>query len=210
MAAESEAAVTTVTRFELYLAKAACKFNAAHFIAHGDGKREHMHGHNYRAEVTVRARDGVGVGADGYLLDFGEVKGHLKALCKDFDERFLCAARNPAMEVTQTDGDGTPCDVTIGSHSGPGQLTMVYKPDNSTFSMPRRDAFVLPLEQSSAELLAKYLCEALLERMGGAAALHSRGLGEVEVGVVETPHQEARCRIALLAADQDDAEATTL
>lgn len=63
--------------------------------------------------------------------------------------------------------------------------------------MPRRDAFVLPLEQSSAELLAKHLCESLLGLLGGPDSLWERGVGEVTVGVVETPHQEARYCVKL-------------
>lgn len=93
-----------------------------------------MHGHNYRAEVTVRGREGIQVNSDGYLLDFGQVKASLKSVCSEMDERFLCAAHNPALGVTQQDASGSPCELTFGADNGAGQLVIVYNPDGSTFS----------------------------------------------------------------------------
>jgi len=56
------------------------KFSAAHFIAY-KGFREPLHGHNYQVSVRV---DG-GLGADGYVLDFGLVKQAVKRVCDRLD-----------------------------------------------------------------------------------------------------------------------------
>lgn len=42
------------------------------------GGRERLHGHNYQVSVWLR---GV-VGDDGYVVDFGELKKVIRALCK--------------------------------------------------------------------------------------------------------------------------------
>ncbi|KAA0158255.1 hypothetical protein FNF31_05489 [Cafeteria roenbergensis] len=183
--------------FELFVAKAACKFNAAHFIAHPDGYRERMHGHNYRAEITVKGRQGWALGEDGYLLDFGSVKKALKASCAELDETFLCPAKCAATVVTQLGAEGEVVPLAPGRWDGRGTLRIVVKHDGAEFTMPRSDAIVLPLEQASAELLAWYICCHTLERLGGPAALWAQGAESLRVGVVETEHQEASFTLPL-------------
>jgi len=67
--------------------------------------------------------------------------------------------------------------------------------------MPRADAVVLPIAQASAELLARHLCVEVLEQLGGSATLWSKGAAALTVGVVETPHQEARYTVPLAPRD---------
>ena len=42
----------------LRLSKQAMKFSAGHFTLFGPGKRERLHGHDYRVSATLRARVG--------------------------------------------------------------------------------------------------------------------------------------------------------
>ena len=101
------------------------------------GKRERLHGHNYRVEVTVEGREGVEVAEDGYLLDFGEVKMALKRLCAELDERFLCPAYCDALDVCEVKPG---CPSTAPSLGGPGEdaaaaaeLRIVVKADGARF-----------------------------------------------------------------------------
>ena len=59
------------------------KFSSSHFVAF-QGFRERLHGHNYT--VKVRLEGGNGLNADGYVLDFGDVKKAVKDACKAFNE----------------------------------------------------------------------------------------------------------------------------
>jgi 6-pyruvoyltetrahydropterin/6-carboxytetrahydropterin synthase len=63
--------------FELHCKKEDFKFSAAHFVAHGD-QRERLHGHNYSVRVSLRGL----LGADGCVMEFSELKGAVRALCK--------------------------------------------------------------------------------------------------------------------------------
>lgn len=46
--------------------------------------RERLHGHNYTMAVKLTGRDTVE--ADGYLMDFGDIKKAARALCKSLNE----------------------------------------------------------------------------------------------------------------------------
>lgn len=98
------------------------------------GARERLHGHNYRAEVTLTSRQGQDVSDDGYLVDFGVIKDALKGCCEELDERFLCPANCSAIEITQSNDAGEPCPVVLGPFEGTGQLDIVVKHDGSRFS----------------------------------------------------------------------------
>lgn len=98
------------------------------------GFRERLHGHNYRAEITVKGRRGWSLGEDGYLLDFGKVKTALKASCAELDETFLCPAKCTAIEVAQLGADGTAAPLAPGRWDGGGSLRIVVKHDGAEFT----------------------------------------------------------------------------
>lgn len=83
--------------FKVHVSKDYMKFNAAHFIAY-KGFREKLHGHNYQLAVTIT---GV-VGADGYVVDFGEIKKISRVICKDLNESFLVPMNSDALKVRHT------------------------------------------------------------------------------------------------------------
>jgi len=61
-------------------------FAAAHAIRGHTGGCEHLHGHNYRVRVYLRARrlDGLGM-----VLDFAELKAIMQEVLGPFDHRVL-------------------------------------------------------------------------------------------------------------------------
>lgn len=61
-------------------------FAAAHFLTEYHGKCERMHGHNYKVRAYA---SGTGLDAAGMLVDFGELKGHLRAVCDSLDHTNL-------------------------------------------------------------------------------------------------------------------------
>jgi 6-pyruvoyltetrahydropterin/6-carboxytetrahydropterin synthase len=159
-------------RFSVHVAKEALKFSAAHFIAYR-GFRERLHGHNYTVAVTVEGA----LGNDGYVLDFGLVKQATQRLCAELDERVIVPVHSEALAVVEKDDT----------------VELVCE-DDSRFVLPRSDVALVPIAHSSAEELARYLCERLareLERRSRST------LEVVEVGVAEAPGQAATYRVTL-------------
>jgi 6-pyruvoyltetrahydropterin/6-carboxytetrahydropterin synthase len=61
-------------------------FAAAHQLAMVSQKCEELHGHNWKIEVCVQ---GEKLNEAGVLIDFGEVKKHVKDIMTKLDHKFL-------------------------------------------------------------------------------------------------------------------------
>jgi 6-pyruvoyltetrahydropterin/6-carboxytetrahydropterin synthase len=61
-------------------------FSAAHRIELHGGKCEELHGHNYVVEVIV---DGGVLNSLGMVMDFTDLKGHLRDVVGGLDHRYL-------------------------------------------------------------------------------------------------------------------------
>jgi 6-pyruvoyltetrahydropterin/6-carboxytetrahydropterin synthase len=61
-------------------------FAAAHQLTMVAKKCENLHGHNWKVEVCVK---GDHLNDAGVLIDFGILKGHLKAVMARLDHKFL-------------------------------------------------------------------------------------------------------------------------
>lgn len=160
---------TKFDKYEVFVSKDYFKFNAAHFMAY-PGFRERLHGHNYRVSVRVEG----GLGDEGYVVDFGDIKAAARQICESIDERTIIPMHSDCLHIDRKDG----------------QLELITE-DGSRFSFPEQDCALLPIRHSSAEELAAYVCERLLTTL---SVLDERGVTAVEVSVAEAPLQEARCR----------------
>jgi len=70
----------------MYYVRVEADFAAAHFLSHYEGKCERLHGHNYKVRAFARAPE---LGPGGMLLDFGELKGALRAVLANLDHSLL-------------------------------------------------------------------------------------------------------------------------
>lgn len=118
------------------MSKADFKFNCAHFIIF-DGFRERLHGHNY--QVSVKVTGSANLGADGYLIDFGDIKKAARSLCSSLNEYFICPLKSPNMEVIEE-----------------GEQLCLNCDDGSRFVFPKGDCAMLPIAHSSAEEMSHY------------------------------------------------------
>jgi len=159
-------------RYQVFVSKDYFKFNAAHFMAY-PGFRERLHGHNYRVAVRIEGQ----LGADGYVVDFGDIKKAAKRICEEMDERLIVPMKSDVLQIQRVDG----------------QVGIVTE-DGARFSIPESDCVLLPIAHSSAEELATYVCGRLVEALG---ILESRNATWIEVTVAESPLQEARYRVEL-------------
>jgi 6-pyruvoyltetrahydropterin/6-carboxytetrahydropterin synthase len=115
-------------------------FCAGHFITYGGGTCERLHGHNYRVacELTGPLDD------NHYVFDFIALKNMMQRLVDQLDHRMLIAAKSSLIR-----------------HELMGeQVELRYQ--NRRWSFPSDECVLLPIENTTAELLAKYLAEQLL------------------------------------------------
>ena len=152
-------------RFRVRLAKEDFKFSAAHFTLFADGSAELLHGHNYRVAVEVT---GEGLDHAGLLVDFVGVKRAIRAACASLDERTLVPELAVGLEVRAAEGDDAAVEVAFGQRR---------------YRFPRADVVLLPLENSSIELLSRWLWRAI------APALLRSPACELTVSVEETAGQ---------------------
>lgn len=141
-------------------------FNSAHFITYS-GKCERLHGHNYGVLVEVEGD----LGPDSVVFDFTVLKKRTKEICQRLDHRFLLPLHNPLLELTRLDDSWE-----IRFHK-------------KRYLFPLSDVVELPIENSSAELLAEYICEELYQIV--VTEYSTVNLATIMVGVSEAPTQMA-------------------
>lgn len=118
------------------------KFAAAHMATLGD-ELEPLHGHNYLVKCRV---DGA-LTSDRWVIDFAALKTYVREVCDFLDHHFLLQERSPLLDITH---DGDAWAVTFRGRS---------------YRFPEADVRALPIENTTAELLAEYIAEQVAERM---------------------------------------------
>ena len=127
--------------FNIRLEKEHHVFSAAHFITFAGDVCERLHGHNYRVAVEIFGP----LDENQYVVDFIAVRDELKKLTDELDHRVLLPDRHPLIQVTVEERE----------------VTAVFTPDGRRWVFPRGDCAILPLANTTAELLARYLAERL-------------------------------------------------
>jgi len=130
-------------RFKVRVTKDHLVFCCGHFISYEGHRCERLHGHNYRAAVEVEGP----LAADYYVFDFVALKARMKEITDDLDHHMLLATRNPVISV----------------EDGEASVRVRYKDREWVF--PRGDCRLLPIENTTAELIARYLAGRLLESL---------------------------------------------
>jgi len=80
--------------FSVSVTKDHLVFSSAHFITFAGHRCEGLHGHNYRARVTVEGRLDDEV---WFVFDFVAIKRVMKRLCDEIDHKVLLALENPKL-----------------------------------------------------------------------------------------------------------------
>ncbi len=117
-------------------------FSAAHFVSEG-GKCERLHGHNYQVSAKLSGT----LDKQGMVADFREIKSLLRKLCKKWDHHILIPTRS-LLITSQKSGD----------------TVHVAVPDAS-YTFPTRDVVHLDVVETTAEELARLLCEDLVSSL---------------------------------------------
>ena len=160
--------------FSVSVAKDYLVFSSAHFITFAGHRCEGLHGHNYRTRVTL---EGGLLEETWFVFDFVELKHLMRELCDEIDHKVLLPLENPKIQVVE-DGDA----VTVAYEGKP------------RYRFPRGDCALLPVPNTTVEMLAELLAARLrakLETMG------ARGLTAIEMEVEENFGQSAVYRETL-------------
>jgi 6-pyruvoyltetrahydropterin/6-carboxytetrahydropterin synthase len=157
-------------RYKVRVTKDHLVFCSGHFITYEGDKCERLHGHNYRATVEVEGA----LDENHYVFDFIALKHRTKALTDELDHRMLLATRNPLIQLREE----------------PRAVRVRYKDREWLF--PRDDCVLLPVENTTAELLARYLAGRLAEDL---RRHHGYEPDVLRVEVEENVGQSATCEL---------------
>lgn len=161
-------------QFRVSVSKDDLVFSSAHFITYAGHRCEGLHGHNYRARVTI---DGALDPADRLVFDFLELKRIMRRLCRDIDHLVLLPTQSPRIAVVE-DGD----TVRVGVDGRP------------RYVFPRRDCALLPVPNTTVEMLAELLAGRLRAEV---ETLGAGGLTAIEMEIEENFGQSATYRMEL-------------
>ncbi len=157
-------------RYKVRVTKDALTFCSGHFISYEGDKCERLHGHNYRTAVEVEGP----LDENRYVFDFIALKQRSKAITDELDHRMMLPLANPHIKVEEK---GRAIRVT-------------YREREWLF--PREDCVLLPVENTTAELLARHIARRLLADLRSQHAFTPEVL---RVEVEESPGQSAVCEL---------------
>jgi len=127
--------------FYVRVSKADLTFSAAHFITLGPDQCEGIHGHNYRVTAEVHGP----LDENGCVVDFIALHKALRTIVDELDHRVLLPLEHPA----------------IGVNAGQDEVEVRFGDRRWVF--PNSECRLLPLSNTTAELLARYVGRRLLE-----------------------------------------------
>jgi 6-pyruvoyltetrahydropterin/6-carboxytetrahydropterin synthase len=160
--------------FRVSVTKDYLVFASAHFITFAGHRCEGLHGHNYRVSVTI---EGALNQEAWFVFDFVELKRIMRRLCDEIDHLVLLPLRSDRIQVTE-EGDV----VRVGVDGKP------------RYVFPRKDCALLPIPNTTVEMLAQMLTERLQAALSAGGA---KGLTAIEMEVEENFGQSAVYRLTL-------------
>ena len=153
--------------FRISVSKDYLTFAAAHFITFRGHACESLHGHNYRVAIVI---EGTIDPECHFVVDFAILKRIVRARVDLLDHRVLLPASNPKLAFRQAN------DMTYVEYLG-----------TQTYQFPTRDCAMLPIPNTTAEMLAEWFAIQVRDELaaaGGRIAL-------LEIEVEESAGQSA-------------------
>jgi 6-pyruvoyltetrahydropterin/6-carboxytetrahydropterin synthase len=115
-------------------------FSAAHFITFNGNVCERLHGHNYGVAVEIFGP----LDENHYVVDFIAARDALRLITDDLDHRMLLPDSHPTIKVAPDDRE------------------VLVTFEDRRWVFPRGDCAILPMANTTAELLARYIGNRLL------------------------------------------------
>lgn len=162
----------TNERFRVRVTKDHLVFSAAHFITFAGNICERLHGHNWRVAAEVSGA----LDENYYVFDFIALRDALQAIVDELDHRVLLPTKHRAIQVA----------------AGEQEVEATFQERRWVF--PREDCVLLPVENTTAELIARWIGRRLGDviRQKAGAPVES-----IRVDVEENFGQWAVCELSL-------------
>jgi 6-pyruvoyltetrahydropterin/6-carboxytetrahydropterin synthase len=145
-------------------------FSAAHFITFNGGICERLHGHNYRVAAEVAGP----LDQNHYVIDFIALRDALKSIVDELDHHVLLPTDHPAITVQADD------------------RSVEARFEDRRWLFPRGDCVLLPVANTTAELLARYIGRRLRDDLAARIGIRPNVL---RVEVDECNGQMAVCEL---------------
>lgn len=148
-------------------------FSSAHFATFGSGEAERLHGHNYQVAFGATGD----LDQNGYVANFVPIKKALRRLVDFLDHHLLLPEKSATINVN-VDGDEIEC---------------LY--GGKRYLFPSDDCLILPVENTSVELLAQWILRKFLDELPMICPESKFTTCWLEVE--ESSGQRARCELLL-------------
>ncbi len=136
-------------------------FSATHIIP-GHSKCGRLHGHDYAINASIEGE----MGPDGVIMDFISVKEFLRDVADELDHRVLIPIKDKRVRV--------------------GEDYVEYKLGERELRLPKSDCMLLEIEVASAETLANFVLQRMLDKVK-----FPKNVTRIEIGVDEGRGQGA-------------------
>lgn len=162
--------VTDEGSYWVSLEKEQLIFSAAHFITFNRDICERIHGHNYRVRCDVAGP----LDENQYVIDFIALRDSLFELTQELDHHVLLPMHHHQIKVEADDQE------------------VLVRFEQKRWVFPREDAILLPVENTTAEQIARYLIDRLIEKLRDRSVACPE---RIRLGVDENEGQWGVCEV---------------
>lgn len=147
-------------------------FSAAHFITFNGNICERLHGHNWRTAVELTGP----LDRNSYVFDFIALRDKLQSIVNELDHRVLLPTNHAVIHVKESERE---VEATF---------------EDRRWVFPKEDCVLLPIENTTAELIAQWIGE----RLRPTVENHDEAqVSLIQIEVEENFGQWAICQIPL-------------
>lgn len=139
--------------YAIRLSKESFTFAAAHFITYNRDTCEPLHGHNYRLSVELAG----GLDENAYVLDFIATRDAIQRIVERLDHRVLLPTEHELISVERSEEGETP--------------EVIARFENRRWVFPESDCCLLPVPNTTAEMLARWIGHQIAEAVPAAQSL---------------------------------------
>jgi 6-pyruvoyltetrahydropterin/6-carboxytetrahydropterin synthase len=164
-------------KYSVRIGKDYLVFSAAHFITYDGDQCERLHGHNYRVAAEVEGP----LDENHYVVDFILLRSTLKAIVDEWDHHVLLPTEHALIHVSAEENS----------------VTAQFQDRKWVF--PRQDCLLLPVANTTTELLARHIGARLLEELRKRTAAR---ISALRVEVDECFGQIGACEFAVADASR--------
>lgn len=156
--------------YHVKLEKEYLVFSAAHFITFNGDVCERLHGHNYRVAAEIWGP----LDENHYVVDFIALRDTLKAIVDQLDHHMLLPTGHPLIRVDASEQE---VEVTFADRR---------------WVFPRGDCLLLPVANTTTELLARYIGGRLFDELAARTGVRPE---RIRVAVDENFGQWGVCEL---------------